>query len=594
MSKNGESSTPAVEDIGGLDKLKDVVRGDGWINVLTGMGVKGKDPDSGAGITLPHKFSEIDLEAIYRSDGMASRIVDLPAEDMTREGFEIIGDADGEIVNYIEQELDVMQKFEMAKRWQDVFGASIIVMTINDGGTFTDPLDMNNIKEVEELNVYDRWRLSHTSIDVQSDPEEKNYGELEFVDVSPIRGGVNSRFKVHTSRILWFNNNIRTARSFMDNNRFGDSVYTKLWKQLYRLDKGYDSVGKILDDFITSIFSVAGLQSMIASGNEKLIRDRINLMDLTRRIMNSVIMDEKEQYQKHASSISSLPELMERLETQVAAVTGIPLTVLLGIPPKGFGGKEDPSTRKWYDSVASKQIKEFLKPLTYLTEIVQLSSDGPTKGIELDEWSIEFNSLWQPTDEQVATQRKTTAESDAMYIDRGVLQPEEVRNSRFGGDNYSMETEINETSDPARERELERQQQLEDEERRNAQRLKEIEASNRRDTRTDGFIGETDVADGHSHEFFIDEEGNGITSSAEDGHSHPIHNGTILEAKGHIHQMAEKVRVDQRRKVYRSGKGRKKRRNNSSKPKKFGSNSMLKTGEPLDPPPGSPNGQVAN
>ncbi len=33
-------------------------------------------------------------------------------------------------------------------------------------------------------------------------------------------------------------------------------------------------------------------------------------------------------------------------------------------------------------------------------------------------------------------------ETDGMYIDKGVLAPEEVRDSRFGGDNYSHDTHI--------------------------------------------------------------------------------------------------------------------------------------------------------
>jgi len=38
--------------------------------------------------------------------------------------------------------------------------------------------------------------------------------------------------------------------------------------------------------------------------------------------------------------------------------------------------------------------------------------------------------------------RRTVAETDAIYIDRGVLDPTEVAISRFGGDRWSMNTLI--------------------------------------------------------------------------------------------------------------------------------------------------------
>jgi hypothetical protein len=71
-----------------------------------------------------------------------------------------------------------------------------------------------------------------------------------------------------------------------------------------------------------------------------------------------------------------------------------------------------------------------------------LSKEGPTKGKVLDDWSLEFNPLWQPTEQETVEMRNKQAETDKIYIEQQVLTPEEVTLSRFGGDEYSIETSV--------------------------------------------------------------------------------------------------------------------------------------------------------
>jgi hypothetical protein len=84
-----------------------------------------------------------------------------------------------------------------------------------------------------------------------------------------------------------------------------------------------------------------------------------------------------------------------------------------------------------------------LKPcMEKLIRYLMLSIDGPFHGNEPENWSVQFKPLWQNTEEQDAIVMKIVAETDAMYIDRGVLDVDEVAISRFGGSKWSMNTEI--------------------------------------------------------------------------------------------------------------------------------------------------------
>jgi hypothetical protein len=107
--------------------------------------------------------------------------------------------------------------------------------------------------------------------------------------------------------------------------------------------------------------------------------------------------------------------------------------------------------RLFYDYIKSLQ-SSYLRPrIERLLRIVMKSADGPTGGVEPEQWSFEFRPLWQMNDKETAELRKMVAETDAIYISNGVLTPEEVTQSRYGGDKWSMETVIDEDreEDPA-------------------------------------------------------------------------------------------------------------------------------------------------
>ena len=68
------------------------------------------------------------------------------------------------------------------------------------------------------------------------------------------------------------------------------------------------------------------------------------------------------------------------------------------------------------------------------------------------------------TEEQEALVKKVTAETDAIYLDRGVLDAAEVAISRFGGNHFSTNTVIDielrkKQFDPEEVNELEREKE---------------------------------------------------------------------------------------------------------------------------------------
>src|SRR5271163_3165066 len=80
-----------------LNKVKTIqndnfTRSDGWMNVLTGLGVCGRDKKQNAQFVLTNIFNRSELDQMYRGNGLLRLIIDLFAQEMLRQGFEVEGD----------------------------------------------------------------------------------------------------------------------------------------------------------------------------------------------------------------------------------------------------------------------------------------------------------------------------------------------------------------------------------------------------------------------------------------------------------------------------------------------------------------------
>lgn len=424
------------------DMEKSVLTTDSWENLLNNQGVLYKDPKKSTTIGQPVKLTEADLAWAYVGDGFAQKIIDLPAQEMTREWFNIEGDSDNVVVNYLD-DLQARKKITTILKWARLFGGAVGVMGIDDGGELEEPVDENNIRAVEFIHVFDRYRVTFSSDDLYDDPTKANYGLPEIYTISPKRGG--NSFRVHETRILR-KDGMTTPVILEDSNYgWGESALVPLWDNLSFLGSTYQAVTDIVKSFETIIISIDNLQQLIAAGKSDVVKQRLNLMDLSRATLNAVLLDSKEKFEKKASSVTGLDKLIQEMGIAVAAMSGIPVTLFLGTSPAGLNATGASDIRQWYDKIAADQETELKPMIERLSYLSMIAKDGPTKGVELPEWSIKFNPLWQPTEKEIAETRKLVAETDDIYIQNQVIHPTEVRESRFGGESYSQDTIIDDS-----------------------------------------------------------------------------------------------------------------------------------------------------
>lgn len=416
--------------------LKKIVT-DGWVNLLTGLGQRQKDRAESTFFSERKKLNAIELEQLYRQDGFAKKIIEIFPDEMVRQWFRVEGDPDNLILARLE-EIDAKNKIRELLLWGRLFGGAIAVLGVDDGGNLDDPINYRNIKNLEFIHVFDKNEVSWTVTDTYQNPNSIKYGLPEFYRVSPAAGG--TFFVVHESRVLKVIGENLPIRSMINNNGWGDSALQSCYEQLRNLNITYNSAANIVQDFIQSVISIENLADLVSAGKSDIIYQRLNILDASKSINNTLLLDANENYSKQASSIGGLDQMIDRQALALASVTKIPYSFLMGEPPSGLQSTGQADIRMFYDSIKSDQ-ENLLQPLLEkIAKILFYSSDMPFGKKEPENWKVVFNPLWQKSDVEDAAYKKSIAETDAIYISTGVLDPAEVAYSRFGTGSFSPDT----------------------------------------------------------------------------------------------------------------------------------------------------------
>lgn len=416
------------------------VKFDGWVNVLTGLGMRGRDKNVHSHFWIERIFEQAELDQLYRSDGITRRIMDIVPAEMVRQGWEIEGDSDQKINSKMES-IKASYSLITVLRWARLYGGALCVMGIADGLPLEEPVDEKNIRDVKWLHVFDRFQAFSRDGTFEKDLNSPNYGFPNVYTVNDTRTG--ALFYVHHSRILRADWSILPPRQQNFNNGWGDPLIQSIYNELKNYSTAFANAGLIMQDFVNYTLSIPNLAELIASQcADNQVMKRLDILNLTKGATNTMILDAQEKYEKSSTNISGVPELLDRFMLALSAVSGVPVSLLFGRSAAGLNSTGDNDVRNFYDMVKQEQETKLKPMLEKLTRYIMLSKDGSFAGIEPENWSVQFVPLWQNTEEQEALVRKIIAETDAIYLDRGVLDAAEVAVSRFGGNRWSMNTEV--------------------------------------------------------------------------------------------------------------------------------------------------------
>jgi len=353
------------------------------------------------------------------------------AREMTREWIKIqaTGEDDlSEKVSAIEGEfkrLSVQAKFREAIEQDGLFGRSQIFL---DTGNIDDPHELKT--ELVESKIKIRKGALKRLVVVEpiwSYPNRYNANDpLDPTFYKPTSWFVMGR-EIHSSRLLTI-----ITRDVPD---ILKPAYAFAGLSLSQMIKPYvdnwlrtrQSVSDLLHSFTVWTLSTDMSMIMNNAGAEDFFR-RLQIFNLGRdnHGVNAINKD-TEEFSNVSAPLGGLDHLQAQAQEQMCAPSGIPLVYLTGITPSGLNATSEGEITIFKDNCAANQ--EIYSPvLQKILNIVQLSLFG-----EIDE-NITF--AWEPlysmSAAELATTRKSEADTDVAYIDAGVLAPQEVRQKIAG------------------------------------------------------------------------------------------------------------------------------------------------------------------
>jgi len=420
--------------MGSLHKFRQFV-GDSLTNLVNGLGTI-KDPYS----YTRYNYNLLDrtqLEAAYRSDWLARTIVDAPAEDATREWRDWQTDqAKIEKLENAEKQFDLQRKLKRALILARLFGGSAIVMGVNQGRA-EEPLEIDRVKadSLRFIEVFHQFELTPGQLirDIESPwfnkPEHYRLGtEISNVNKKDITPGV----LIHPSRVIALTGHdipdLRAAGMAV----WGDSVLQVVDDAIKATGTVVGGIAAMIGDSKMDVIKIPGLSKHLADEelSNKMI-ERFMVANQMKSSVNTLLLDEKESWERIQTSFGSLPQLMEQFITVAAGAARIPVTRLIG-SSKGTGsglgttgGETD--IRNYYDDISSMQRNELSPILTPLDEVFIRS----VLGTEDDSIYYEWSPLWQLTETEkadIANKKAVTTQAD---VSMALINPDVLREVRI-------------------------------------------------------------------------------------------------------------------------------------------------------------------
>lgn len=360
------------------------------------------------------KLSDQQLALMYRNL-IVRRIVTLVVDDAIKNFIEIEGDQDECIVQELEA-LFIPEKLTEALYWDRLFGMSVALILADDGQELDQPINLKRLRRVSGIEVFDKRSVMEDSASLyyDTDVRDVNFGKAEYYTITPPNGNL---FKVHRSRLLIFDGETLPKLERIANNGAGLSCLDGIPAAINRVKTSMDKTIDIMDKVSTSLLKLQGLSNVLQTeeGTKAVIK-RLDLIDYSRRLNGSVAIDKDDEYAVFNIPLGGLTDIIQEMEQYVCAVTGYPFTKLFGRSPAGMNATGQSDMQIYYDKVRSYQKRKLRPALEYLVKLIQLSSEGPTQGKELEKWSIKFNALEQLNDLEQANVDKTQAEVRAAVV----------------------------------------------------------------------------------------------------------------------------------------------------------------------------------
>jgi len=318
------------------------------------------------------------LTTVYRESSLAMRIIDMPAEDMTRAGYTLMGDfaaEDLEELKRVEARHNITGELTDAIRWARLYGGAVAVIDLyGDSKRMDTPLVLSEVLpgSFQGLLVRDRTLVT-PSLELEDDVDDPDYGLPMFYDIETEEGGT---IRVHHSRVLRFTGRELPQRELVRENYWGASELEHIWDEIQRYTSVSANAAELVFKANLATLKMDGLGEMMSIGTDDAKRKTESMMAEMTHMMSSfglLLLNPEESLETHPYSFDGIKDMHEAFMTEVAGAAEIPVTKLFGRSPDGMNATGEADMRNYYERIASLQERMLRPALERLLPVVMMS-----------------------------------------------------------------------------------------------------------------------------------------------------------------------------------------------------------------------------
>lgn len=430
------------------------------------------------------------LEELSR-DWLGKKICSIFPDEATRKWTEIslVKDKDRKIATAFEQyeeRLEIKYKFNKGDWLANLYGGSALLINVDDGQAPDQPVNTAKIKTIKGVYELDPQDIRPYFPNLDAPSDEPDYYQVFYSQESKSKlqklGSEYTAFNlIHKTRIIRFDGSRLPPRLLKSTGGWGDPLIVSALKEIARYTKVSDAMAEMIQDHTILLHKMKGLQSLIKQNLAKnkdvttttngtpdalaVLTQQFRAMKMLMRKLGAVSVDSEDDLSYLVRNYQGLSDMKASFQEDLVAAVDIPYTMIFGRGPKGLaaGGTGETEDQVWSKKISAYQEQNYRhNKLDRLYKYIWLAQDGPTKGKIPEGWSYSFRPLYvESRKDEVANQTAHTNMLIALQTQSGALTKEEVRNSLYGGTEYSYEVSLDKEAweKVKQEEELAKQQQ---------------------------------------------------------------------------------------------------------------------------------------
>ena len=360
---------------------------------------------------------------LYYKEWAAQKIIDIPVNDMLRNGWTYKGLTDDQAkkLKAAEKRMKFREKLRTALTMERLVGGAVMLYGVRgtESTEAEDPLMPRDIHkgDVTFINVIPRTRLKR--LNWEQNPFNSEYGAPNKYSVHGVT--------VHTSRLAILdgrpispNASYDFGLRFLDSDGFGQSVLGPIWHDLVRATGTRQAAYHLIHR--ASVLIVKAKDAASALGTKqgsKVLEELDEIADQLSMYQAAKVTGKDVDVDQWSATFSSVPELMITFLQIISAASDIPATRFLGQAPGGLNATGESDLENYYDMIECAREDRVEPAIRRNLELMGRSVLGPE--FNPDDVEIEFQPLWNSSAKEDAETRAANGPAIRALWEDGLI-----------------------------------------------------------------------------------------------------------------------------------------------------------------------------